>query len=113
MHEMSIAQSIVELVEEHAKRDAFVHVKVVRVEIGRLSSVDPRALEFGFDVVARGTVADGATLTIERPSGRAYCMGCEKNVPITAHGEPCPDCGGGTLVVLDGDEMRVVDLEVE
>jgi hydrogenase nickel incorporation protein HypA/HybF len=110
---MALAASIVELVEEHARRDAFTRVRSVRLAIGALSHVEPRALEFGFDVVTRGTVAEGATLVIERPEGTGYCTDCEKNVAILAHGDACPSCGGSRWMLVGGDEMRVVDLEVE
>jgi hydrogenase nickel incorporation protein HypA/HybF len=113
MHEMAIAQSIVELVQDHARRDAFTRVLTVRLAIGVLSHVEPRALEFGFDVVTRGTVAEGAKLVIDRPAGTGYCTDCEKNVPIAGHGEPCPSCGGARWMLVGGDEMRVVDLEVD
>ena len=112
MHELAIAQSIVELVEEHARRDAFTHVREIRLVIGALSHVDPRALEFGFDVVARGTVAAGARLAIDRPPGTGYCTECRAEVTIAAHGDACPACGAETWQMVGGDEMRVVDLEV-
>jgi hydrogenase nickel incorporation protein HypA/HybF len=113
MHELSLAQSIVEIVQDQAQRDGFARVRSIRLSIGALAHVDPRALAFGFDVVARGTVADGATLTIDRPGGRAFCMVCRANVAIGAHGDPCPACAGHQWVLVDGDEMRVVDLEVD
>ena len=112
MHEMALAQGIVEIVQEHARRDAFTRVRTVRIEIGALSHVDPRAIAFGFDVVTRGTVAEGAALAIDRPEGTAYCTDCCKTVAIAAHGDPCPECGGNKWVLVGGDEMRVVDLEV-
>lgn len=110
---MALAQSIVELVEEHARRDSFTRVRTVRLAIGALSHVDPDAIAFGFDVVARGTVAEGAKLAIDRPRGTAYCTDCAKTVEVAAHGEPCPSCGGFKWMLVGGDEMRVVDLEVE
>lgn len=113
MHEISIAQSIVELVDEHARRDTFTRAHVVRVAIGVLSHVEPRALELGFDVVARGTAAEGAKLVIDRPPGTAHCAHCARDVNIGGYGEGCPVCGGAELTVVGGDEMRVVDLEVE
>ena len=113
MHEMALAQSIVELVEEEARANDAHHVRVVRLAIGALSHVDPRALAFGFDVVTRGTVAEGARLAIDRPAGQAYCTDCEATVEIAAHGDPCPACGGNKWMLVGGDEMRVVDLEVE
>jgi hydrogenase nickel incorporation protein HypA/HybF len=113
MHEMALAQSIVELVQEHATRDTFTHVRTIRLSIGALSHVDPRALDFGFDVIAKGTIAEGARLAIERPGGTGFCIDCCKSVAIAAYGEPCPTCGGHQWMLVGGDEMRVVDLEVD
>ncbi len=112
MHEMAIAQSILELVEEHAQKDHFDRVRTLRIAIGALSHVDPTALEFGFEVVARGTVADGAKLVIERPAGIGYCTDCCKTIAVERLGDPCPSCSGFKWMVTAGDDMRVVDLEV-
>jgi hydrogenase nickel incorporation protein HypA/HybF len=113
MHEMALAQSIVELVQDHAQRDAFTRTRTIRLSIGAMALVDPRALEFGFDAVSRGTVAEGARLVIERPAGTAFCMDCSGNVEVGAHGDPCPACGGYGWLLVAGDDMRVVDLEVD
>jgi hydrogenase nickel incorporation protein HypA/HybF len=112
MHEMALAESIVDLVREQARRDMFARVQTIRLSIGRLSHVEPRALEFGFEVVARGTIADGAALVIERPEGEAWCTDCNGTVKVAGYGDPCPGCGGHKWIVTRGDEMRVVDLEV-
>jgi hydrogenase nickel incorporation protein HypA/HybF len=113
MHELSLAQSIVDLVEEQRVSAGFARVRTIRVSVGVLSSVDPRALEFGFDVVARGTVAEGAALAIERPPGRAFCTDCEQTVAIATQADACPICAGHRWKVVGGQELRVVDLEVE
>ena len=86
MHEVAIAEAIVELVAEHAARDAFRQVRRIHLAIGALSHVDPRALEFGFAAVASGTVADGATLVIDRPPGVARCLVCQADVAIAHRG---------------------------
>lgn len=113
MHELAIARGIVELVADHARRDAFDRVRSVHLSIGALAHVDPRALEFAFDAVARGTAAEGARLDIERPPAQAWCTDCNSNVTIAAHGDPCPRCAGARWLLRGGDEMRVIDLEVE
>ena len=113
MHEMALAESIVELVRDQASRDAFARVRTIRLSIGVLSHVEPRALEFGFDVVAKGTVAQGARLAIERPAGTGWCTDCSETIDVAARGDECPRCGGHKWMLTGGDEMRVVELEVD
>ncbi len=113
MHEMALAQSIVDLVREHARRDRFAHVHGIRLAIGALSQVDPRALTFGLEVVARGTILEGANVAIERPRASAYCLDCCQTVEPAAYGDACPACNGNRWILQSGDDMRVVDLEVD
>jgi hydrogenase nickel incorporation protein HypA/HybF len=113
MHEVALAQSIVDLVEDQARRDSFTRVSTVHISLGALSRVDPQALDFGFEVAARGTVAEGAKLAIDRPGGMGFCTACSKNVAVDGYGDACPACGGYAWLLIRGDEMRVVDLEVE
>lgn len=110
MHEMALAQAVVELAVEHAEG---AKIRVVRLALGALSHVEPRALEFGFDVVAKGTAAEGAKLTIDRPAGTAWCVDCSASVAVSGHEDPCPQCGGFKWMLTSGDEMRVVELEVQ
>ena len=60
MHEMSLAEGVLQIVEDAARSQGFSQVTAVRLEIGRLSSVEPEALRFCFDVVVRGSLAEGA-----------------------------------------------------
>ncbi len=113
MHEMSLVEGMVDLIEDAATRQGFSRVRTVWVEIGRLSSVEPDALRFAFDVVTRGTRAEGATLSVIDLPGTAWCLQCEASVDIPALYEACPRCGGYQLHVTGGTEMRVKELEVD
>ena len=110
MHEMSIAESVLGIVEDTARKEGFSRVKEIRLEIGRLAAVETEALRFCFDAVVRGSVAEGAALAIDETPGTAWCFGCSATVPIGMRGEACPHCGGGQLQVNGGTEMRVKDL---
>jgi len=110
MHEMSIAESVLGIVEDTARREGFSRVKEVRLEIGRLAAVEVEALRFCFDVVMRGSLAEGAALAIDETPGTAWCFGCGTTVPVQARGDPCPRCGSAQLQVNGGTEMRVKDL---
>lgn len=112
MHEMSICEGIRQVIEDHAARQPITQVKHVRLEIGRFSGVEKKALEFAFDVVMRGSVAEGAALSLLDVPGRAMCYDCAEEVEIDDRLAPCPRCGGGRLLPTGGDEMRIKDLEV-
>jgi hydrogenase nickel incorporation protein HypA/HybF len=109
MHEMSIAEGIIDIVERTAKQAGISRVKSVRISVGKLAGVDIPSLQFAWESVTRGGPAEGAALDIERPEGEAWCFDCSKNVPLKQFGEPCPFCGGYRLQPTGGTEMRVID----
>ncbi|MDJ1007425.1 MAG: hydrogenase maturation nickel metallochaperone HypA [Paracoccaceae bacterium] len=112
MHEMSLCEGIREIVETAARTHSAERVTRVRLEIGRFAGVEKTAMEFAFDVVMRGSPAEGAALEMIDLPGTATCFDCAKDVEIEDRFAPCPLCGGGKLMPKGGDEMRVKDLEV-
>ncbi|MBI5922715.1 MAG: hydrogenase maturation nickel metallochaperone HypA [Betaproteobacteria bacterium] len=113
MHEMSLAEGVLQLIEDAAQRENFARVKTIWLEIGRLSSVEPEALAFCFGAVTRGSIAEGARLEFVDVPGRGWCLQCETTVPLAEHYAECPRCGGYQVQVTGGTEMRVKELEVE
>ncbi len=114
MHEVALAQGIVELVAEQSRKDGgYTRVRVVHVLIGALSAVMPEALAFGFEVARKGTVADGARLEVHQVPGEAYCVDCERRFETRSRVTTCPTCQGSKCMVTGGDEMRVSELEVD
>lgn len=90
MHELSIAEGIIEIVERTANANHVRHVKTVRVSIGELAGVDIPSLEFAWQSVRKGGVAQNAELEIERPRGEAWCLQCQKTIPLHRYGDPLP-----------------------
>lgn len=113
MHEMSLCESILQILQSQAQVQAFSRVKTVWLEIGELASVEKEALRFSFDVVVKNSLADNARLEIIDVAGQAWCMQCMKPVQIKQRYDACPDCGGYQLQVTGGEEMRIKELEVE
>ncbi len=113
MHEMALTENIVEIVQEEARRHGFDRVRVVRLEIGALSHVEPEALSFCFEAIARGTVAEGAALDIIRAPGEGWCLDCAKTVPLSERFGACPECGARRVRMTSGVELRIHELEVE
>lgn len=112
MHEMSLAEGIRTIVQDQAREHGFARVTRLRLEIGRFAGVEKPALAFAFDVVMRGSPAEGAALEMIDLPGRALCYDCLKQVEIDDRLAPCPLCGGGRLMPEGGDEMRIRDMEV-
>jgi hydrogenase nickel incorporation protein HypA/HybF len=113
MHEMSLAEGILQIVEDAAAKQGFQRVKEIRLEIGALSGVEPEALSFCLEVALRNSVAEGARVEMETLPGQGYCLECGETVPINALYDACPRCGGYQVQATGGTEMRVKDLLVE
>lgn len=113
MHEMSLAEGMLQLVEDAARQNAAARVRAVWLEIGALSQVEVEALRFCFDAVTRGTLAANARLEIIATPGLAWCMPCGDRVKIARRGDACPNCGSYQLQVVQGDEMRVSEIEID
>lgn len=113
MHEMSLCEGVVGLIEDQSRTQTFSRVKTVWLEIGRLAAVENEAMRFSFTAVARGTIAEGATLVIIDIPGQALCPACGRIAEIAARFESCPACGHYPLEIIAGEEMRIKELEVQ
>lgn len=112
MHEMALAEGLIQLIENAASEQGFARVRMVRLEIGRLSAVEPVAIRFCFDAVARGSIAEGAVLDIIELPGAGCCMDCAAMVSMQTPYDTCPCCGSSQVQATSGTEMRVKELEV-
>jgi len=108
MHELSIAQSVVDAVCERA---AGRSVHSVRLRVGALTAVVPEAMRFCFDLAVEGTAAEGARLDIEHRPGIARCRSCGSVVELADPILLCP-CGSADLEVTAGRELQIVSMEV-
>lgn len=109
MHELGITRNIVAIVSDAAGGR---RVRRVTLEIGQLSGVMADAVRFCFDIVAQGTVVEGATLDIREPAGRASCRRCGAEFAIATLWAAC-GCGSRDLVRLQGEELTVKTMELE
>jgi hydrogenase nickel incorporation protein HypA/HybF len=113
MHEAALALGLIELAEDSARREKAHRIRALHVELGALSCVDPEAFAQAVDVAAMGTLAEGAQLRIDRPSGRAHCLACGDDVPLLRRDAGCPNCQSHRLLITDGEQMRLTALEVD
>ena len=112
MHELSIVESVLAIVERQRAESGFERLIGITLRVGLLAAVDEEALRFAFEVLIEGGPHQGATLEVEKtlPSARCSCgKSFEVDDPIYA----CPRCGAVQAKLTGGDELEVVRLEVE
>ena len=113
MHEMSICEGLVQVLEDQAESQHYSRVKQVWLEIGPLASVETEALRFCFDACTRNTLAEGAVLHIIDLPGSGWCLGCSQQIKVRQRYQACPECGSYQVQVTGGEELKIKELEVD
>jgi hydrogenase nickel incorporation protein HypA/HybF len=113
MHELSIANSILDAVRKERERLNGARVTKVGVRIGELAGVDPEALSFGFEVLVKDTDLEPLTLAIESTTRRHECSQCKHVFTVVDYQLDCPACGSKETRYIGGDELELAYLEVE
>lgn len=114
MHELSLIQSVLDITEEHAAQQHFQRILSLKLSFGRLSSVEPAALRFAFEVQSKGTKAEGAKLELDILPVVIYCFSCGKNVEIDGYRASCPVCACDNVALVAGtEELKFLEMEVE
>jgi hydrogenase nickel incorporation protein HypA/HybF len=113
MHEMSIAENLLEIIQRHAPSNGAARVKAIRLRIGQMAGVVPESLRFCFEVASEGTPAQGAELQIEHVPIVSRCKDCRSDFEIEQYVFICPSCDGLNVELISGSELDVVELELE
>jgi len=112
MHELSLAASILDLVEQTRLRDPFDHVTRLHLLAGALSGVEISALRFALEAIAPGTCLEQAQFDIDEEAASAWCLPCGKSLSLRSRLDSCPICGNFQLQPTGGTELKVLDLLV-
>ena len=113
MHELSLAEAMLDIIKDQAKQENFSKVTNVVLEIGTLSHVEADAMCFCFDAVVAETLAEGSRLEIERIPAKGKCLNCKKNSSMKTLYDPCEYCGEFGLELIEGNQLRIRHLEVQ
>jgi hydrogenase nickel incorporation protein HypA/HybF len=113
MHEMGIANSILDAVKKEAARYPGAQPRKVGVKIGELTAVDPEALRFCFEVLVQETEMDGLELKIEICPRLHQCLSCSVEFPVRDYDFVCPHCGSLNSKCISGDELQLAYLEID
>jgi hydrogenase nickel incorporation protein HypA/HybF len=107
MHETAIVEGLMRILEQQAARHGAARILRVQLKVGRLRAVEPQQLQACFEMFADGTIAAGATLEIDAVPVRARCKGCAAEFEVPRYRFECPDCGGGDVEVIQGQELYI------
>ena len=113
MHELGIANSVLEAVAAETRLHPGAHPVKVAVRVGELSAVDPDALAFGFQILVRGTEWEHLALEVETCPRRHHCPVCQTTFRVTGFDFACPACGVFHTDCVGGDELELAYLEME
>jgi hydrogenase nickel incorporation protein HypA/HybF len=113
MHEMSIAQSMLDIVKEEMVRHNATALRSVRVHIGQLSAIVPESLAFCFEVMVAGSDLEGARLITEVIPLRGTCLDCSESFQIENYAFECPHCGSADIKTIAGQDLSIVEMEVD
>ncbi len=113
MHELGLTKQIVKIVNDAALRHGAVKVNTVNLVVGENTSIIPESVQMYFDMIARDTSAQGATLNVCVVKAQMYCTSCGKNFIRPRFSFACPTCGALGSPTDIGSEFYVESVELE
>ncbi|EBW8988680.1 TPA: hydrogenase maturation nickel metallochaperone HypA [Enterobacter cloacae] len=114
MHEITLCQRALELIEQQAAQNHATRVTGVWLKVGAFSCVETSALTFCFKLVCRGTLAEGCELHIEEQQAECWCEQCQQYVTLlSSKVQRCPQCQHTGLRIVADDGMQIQRLEIE
>ncbi len=113
MHELSIAQSLLDIIVDESRRHGLERVNKVRLQVGEFAAVIPESLTFCFELVSQDTVASGAVIEIESVGVTARCDKCNSSFEVRDRVFLCPRCGEMASQLLSGRELTIMSIEGE
>ena len=113
MHEMSIAQNLIEIIQEEMTKHNVNTLRSVRLNIGQMSAIVPDALSFCFEVIVAGTELEGTKLIMDIIPLKGYCDACKNEFLIEDYAFACTFCESSNIETLAGQDLSVVEMEVD
>ena len=113
MHEMGIAQNILEIALNAANQEGAKKISRINLVAGELRGLVPMQLTFCFSIVAKDSIASGAYLNVEEVPVTGHCNECNADFTVEEYNYLCPKCGSTKIQVTGGTELRIKDIEIE
>jgi hydrogenase nickel incorporation protein HypA/HybF len=112
MHELTVTQNILDIVLRHANQENAGHVSDVNLVIGNLSSIVDDSVQFYWDFVSEGTIAEGARLHFQRIPARLMCQACNHTYSPDEN-LTCPSCDSSQVRIISGQEFYLESIGIE
>ncbi len=113
MHELGIANSLLEAVRAELQKRPKVVPRKVGLRLGELAGVDGEALSFCFSALVQGSELADVTLEIERCGWQQRCRACGETFAVINYATACPACHSADTVCVGGEELELAYLELE
>lgn len=113
VHEMGITLEVLDSAVRAAEQAGASRITVVRLTVGELTEVVPDALQFAWEAITPGTLAEGATLEVLHVGARSKCGDCGLEFAHDRYDRSCPECGGFLTSVLAGRDLSVDTIEID
>lgn len=113
MHEIGIANSIIEAGQAEAARRTGSKLVRVGIRIGVLSGVNNDALRFAFTALTQGTELDTVDFEIQNCPRINRCLDCGHEFESAIYSDPCPCCASQAITWVGGDELELAYVDVE
>ncbi len=113
MHELSVTESLLEITLRHARAAHATQVNNLYLVLGQLSSIVDDSVQFYWDIVASGTIAEGARLNFRRIPTQMECLDCQQVFSPTADNFDCPNCASTRVKIIAGEEFYLEAIDIQ
>ncbi len=113
MHELPVVEQLLRIVLRHAEEAGARRVLALNLVIGQMSSIVDESVQFYWNILSRGTVAEGATLNFRRVPARFRCLECGHEYGMDAGTLTCPECDSVRVRLIQGDEFQLESIDIE
>jgi hydrogenase nickel incorporation protein HypA/HybF len=112
VHELSVAQNIVDIIRQSVPNDELGAVRIVRLKLGTFSGVVADSLDFCFSVISSQTPLSKTHLEFEQVPFTVKCNSCQNSFSNEVGYVVCPECGSTETTVLCGRELQITEIEL-
>jgi hydrogenase nickel incorporation protein HypA/HybF len=113
MHELPVTENILEVALKHAAEANASNITNIYLVIGQMASIIDDSVEFYWDIIAKGTIAEGARLHFKRIPTKFQCVKCNGSFVYSGEDFTCPNCGSLEVKVIDGEQFYLEAIDIE